>query len=158
MKSENLVELKRLRDTVAAARTALANLGSLIEHWDHIIVFIMFMKFSPETRREWNKTLGKSREYVSYEQIYDFLHLWSTYGLSEITGASDACFDRVCGKSCACVNSVSVPICVNCIGSRNLATCADFLSKSIPQHSALLRKKRVCLRSVHFTLKCPSRS
>jgi len=73
MKSENLVELKRLRDIVAAARTALANLGSPVEHWDHIIVFIMFMKFSPETRREWNKTLGKSREYASYEQIYDFL-------------------------------------------------------------------------------------
>jgi len=63
IKFENLGELRKLRDTVAAARAALTNLGSPIEHWDHIIVFIMSMKFSPETRREWNKTRGKSTEY-----------------------------------------------------------------------------------------------
>jgi len=45
MKSENLVELKKLRDTIAAVRAALANLRSSVEHWDHIIIFIMFMKF-----------------------------------------------------------------------------------------------------------------
>jgi len=38
MKTENIVELKRLRDTVANARAALANLGSPVEHWDQMIV------------------------------------------------------------------------------------------------------------------------
>jgi len=51
MKSENLVELKKLRDT-DTAHAMLANLGSPIEHWDHIIVFIISMKFSPKTRME----------------------------------------------------------------------------------------------------------
>jgi len=85
MKSENLVELKKLRDAVTAAHAALANLRSPIEYWDHIIVFIIFMKFSLETRREWNKTLGKSKEYASYEQIHDFLTV-HTRGLSDTSG------------------------------------------------------------------------
>jgi len=61
MKSENPVELKKLRNTVPIAHAALVNLGSP-EHWDQIIVFIISLKFSPKTRREWNKSLGKSRE------------------------------------------------------------------------------------------------
>jgi len=70
MKSENLVELKKLRDTGSAARAAMANLGS-VEYWDHIIVFIMLMKFGLE-RDAWSKTLGKSGEHASYEQFTIF--------------------------------------------------------------------------------------
>jgi len=41
---------EEVADTLAAVRTALANLRSPVKHWDHIIIFIMFMKFSLETR------------------------------------------------------------------------------------------------------------
>jgi len=72
MKIKNIVELKWLRDTGTNARTALANLGSPVEHWDQMIIGSMEMKFNPETAREWNKSLGKSREFASYEEMYDF--------------------------------------------------------------------------------------
>jgi len=51
MKSENPVDLKRLRDAVTTARIALANLGSPVKHWDQIIVFIISLKFNPKTWR-----------------------------------------------------------------------------------------------------------
>jgi len=68
MKTENLAELKRFRDTIATAHAALANLGSPVEQWDHLLVGSMELKqLSPETAREWNKSLGKSKEFASYE-------------------------------------------------------------------------------------------
>jgi len=160
MKMENVVELKRLRDTVANARAALANLGSPVEHWDQIIVRIMETKFSPETAREWDKSLGKSREFASYQQIYEFLTIYAR-GCSDKTSAKDAVEVKARGKSRPLVNSVSVPSCVNCTGSHNLAACDDFLSKPIAQRGALVKMKQVCfncLRSGHFASKCQSRS
>jgi len=49
MKSENPVELKKLRDTVTA-HAALTNLGLIIP--EQIIIFIISLKFSPATRME----------------------------------------------------------------------------------------------------------
>jgi len=47
MKTENIEELKRFRNTISTARSALANLGSPVEHWDHLLVGSMELKFSP---------------------------------------------------------------------------------------------------------------
>jgi len=160
MKTENLAELKRLRDTVATARAALANLGSPVEHWDHILVGSMELKFSPKTEREWNRTLGNSKEFPSYEEIYKFLTIY-TRGCSNATRASDAVNVKTRVKSRPSVNSVSVPTCVNCAGSHKLNVCEDFLAEPIAQRIALVKKKQACfncLRSSHFTSKCPSRS
>jgi len=49
----------------------------------------MELKFSPETAREWNKSLGKSREFASYEEMYDFLTI-CTRGCSNEMSTSDA--------------------------------------------------------------------
>jgi len=155
MKSENIVELRRLRLTVATALAALANLGSPVEQWDHIIVFIISLKFSPKTRREWYKSLGKSREYPSYKQMHEFLTIY----IRELSSVSDASPERMRIESRSSVNNATV--CVNCSGSHNLARCEAFLSKSIAQRNALVKKKQVCfncLRPGHFISKCPSRS
>jgi len=155
MKSANFTQLKRLRDTVATARAALANLGCPVEHWDQIIVFIMELKFSPQISREWNRKLGDSRECASYEEMYDFLTIYTRI-LSHITTLNET-KPRV--KSRPFVDSVST--CVNCAGSHNLPACEDFLSKSIAQRSALVKKKKACfncLQPGHFKSECLSLS
>jgi len=79
----------------------------------------------------------------------------------DTTKASDASLVKARVRSRPSVDSVPVPTCINCAGSHNLATYEDFLSKSIVQHIALVKKKQVCFncsRSNHFTSKCPSRS
>jgi len=159
MKTENLTELKRFRDTVATACSALANLGSPVEHLDHLLVSSMEWKLSPETAREWNKSLEKSKEFASYAQIHEFLTIW-TRGCPDETKASDAVDSKARGRTRLSVNSVSVPTYVNCASFHHLTVCDDFLSKSIAQCSALVKKKQVsfnCLRSSHYTSKCPSK-
>jgi len=118
----------------------------------------MKLKLSPETAREWNKSLGKSKEFASYAQIHEFLTIW-TRGPDE-TKASDAVDAKARGRTLPSVNNVSVPTCVNCAGSHHLAACDDFLSMPIAQRSALAKKKQVyfnCLRSSHYTSKCLSK-
>jgi len=119
----------------------------------------MELKLNPETAREWNKSLGKSKEFA-YKQIHDFLMIW-TRRYPNTTKASDAVDAKARVRTCPSVNIVSVPTCANCAGSHHLAACEDFLSKPIAQRSALVKKKQVCfncLRSGDFRSKCQSRS
>jgi len=76
------------------------NLGSPVEHWDHLLVGSMELKFSPETAREWNKSLGKSREFASYQDIYDFLTICTRSRLD----TSDAADTKARAKSRPSVN------------------------------------------------------
>jgi len=157
MKTENLAELKRFRDMIETAHAALVNLGSSVE--DHLLVDSMELKLSPEIAREWNKSLGKSKEFASYEQIWVFNWIW-TRGCPDTAKASDTVDTKALVKSRLSVNSVSVPTCINCAGFHHLAACDDFLSKPLAQHSALVKKKQVCfncLRSNHYTSKCSSK-
>jgi len=157
MKTENAAELKRFRNTISTARSALANLGSPVEYWDHLLVGCMELKLSPETVREWDKSLGKSKEFASYEDMYEFL----TVCTRSRPGTSDEADTKARVKSRPSVHSVSVPSCVDCTESHNLATCEDFLLKSIAQRNALVKNKQVCfkcLRPGHFTSTCLSRS
>jgi len=82
-------------------------------------------------------------------------------GLSDTTRTSDADCIKTRVESRPSIDSVSVTTCINCAGSHNLATCEDFLSKSIAQRNALVKNKQVCfkcLRPGHFTSTCLSRS
>jgi len=129
MKTENTAELKRFRNTISTARSALANLGSPVEHWDHILVDSMELKLSPETAREWDKSLGKSKEFASYEDMYEFLSVCTR----SCPGTSDEVDTKARAKSRPSVHSVSVPTCVDCTDSHNLAECEDLDSKSVAQ-------------------------
>jgi len=74
---------------------------------------------------------------------------------------SSSVTDNLRNKSRSSVNSVSILKCINCTGLHSLPNCERFLSLSVGQRSILAREKRVCfncLRSGHFTLKCPSKS
>lgn len=69
MKTETAAELKNLRDTVAASRAALTNLGRPVDKWDDVLVYIISQKFSPRTRNEWNLQRGKSNTYPTMKKF-----------------------------------------------------------------------------------------
>jgi len=50
MKTENVIELRKLRDTVSASLAALGNLGRPVIHWDDLLVYTISQKFSARTR------------------------------------------------------------------------------------------------------------
>jgi len=77
MKTENVTELRKLRDTVSASLAALGNLGRPVIHWDDFLVYVTSQKFSARTRSEWNLQRTKKMQLTSYNNIHEFLNPWS---------------------------------------------------------------------------------
>src|SRR5436190_3864241 len=73
MKSENVIDLRKLRDTVAASVAALKNLNRPVEHWDDILAYIISQKFSARTRNEWKLRRSTMDSIPTYKEIHNFL-------------------------------------------------------------------------------------
>jgi len=158
-KSESAIEFRLLRNTVRVALIHLSGLGCPVSQWDHLLVYIITEKFDSETREEWYYKLRNTREYPSYEELNAFLSC--RIGTPHILENRPLVTDNSRNKSRSSVNSISVSKCINCTGSHSLAKCEKFLLLSVEQRDTLAREKRVCfncLRSDHFTPKCPSKS
>nr|XP_012227877.1 PREDICTED: uncharacterized protein LOC105675368 [Linepithema humile] len=159
MKTENINDLKQLRDTVSASIAALNNLGRPVDQWDDILVYLISQKFSPRTRSKWNLKRPANNVLPSYKDINSFLTL-RIRGLSDY---DETLKDAGCSKndkSRSSVNNVAVMKCTCCSGSHHLSKCEDFLRKSVVQRHALVRQNKLCfncLRSGHFTHKCISK-
>jgi len=75
MKTENVAELRKLRNIVSVSLAALENLGRPVIHWDDLLVYIISQKFSARTRSKWNLQRTKKTELPSYKDIHEFLAL-----------------------------------------------------------------------------------
>ncbi|RLU22366.1 hypothetical protein DMN91_004644 [Ooceraea biroi] len=161
MKQETVKELQALRDSVAAALAALTNLGRPVEHWDDLIVFLVSKKFSSKTRREWNLSRGKSREYPTYKELDELMSVrirrLSDYGIPR-----DPASPRVRDKrSSSSVHNVTVVKCADCSGDHRLSGCSEFMGKSVDQRSSFVKTKKLyfnCLNSGHSIKTCPSKN
>lgn len=161
MKTENVAELKKLRDTASAALAALKNLGCPIDKWDDLLVYLISQKFSPRTRNEWSLKRGASDAPAPYTELNEFLTL-RIRGFSDFPDSSTPVVESALrsNKTRSSVHSVSALKCVNCAGNHYIGKYDDFLSKAIAQRDALVKQKRLCfncLRAGHFTSKCPSK-
>ncbi|XP_070170823.1 uncharacterized protein, partial [Polyergus mexicanus] len=160
MKTEYAVELKGLRDTVAASLAALTNLGSPVEKWDDLLVYIVSQKFSPRTRNEWNLQRGKSTASPTYEEIREFMTL-RIRGLTDHSKLNaDTSSHKNKGSNRASVNNVATEKCLNCSGNHNLMLCDEFKRKSVEQRTQFLKSHKCCfncLKIGHFPTSCQSK-
>lgn len=72
MQTENVNDLRKLRDTVSASLAALRNLNRPVDSWDDMLVYHISQKFSPRTRNEWNQKRASIAELPSYKDINEF--------------------------------------------------------------------------------------
>ncbi|XP_070158806.1 uncharacterized protein [Polyergus mexicanus] len=160
MKTESAVELKSLRDTVAASLAALTNLGRPVEKWDDLLVYIVSQKFSPRTHNEWNLQRGKSTASPTYEEIRDFMTL-RIRGLTDHSKLNaDTSSHKNKGSNRASVNNVATEKCLNCSGNHNLMLCDEFKRKSVEQRTQFLKSHKCCfncLKVGHFPTSCKSK-
>ncbi|XP_070169704.1 uncharacterized protein [Polyergus mexicanus] len=160
MKTESAVELKGLRDTVAASLAALTNLGRPVEKWDDLLVYIVSQKFSPRTRNEWNLQRGKSTASPTYEEIRDFMTL-RIRGLTDHSKLNaDTSSHKNKSSNQASVNNVATEKCLNCSGNHNLMLCDEFKRKSVEQRTQFLKSHKCCfncLKVGHFPNSCKSK-
>lgn len=160
MRSENVSELKRLRDTVSASIAALYNLGRPVSHWDDIVIYIISQKFSSRTRHEWNSRRGDSDAYPTYKEIHDFMTL-------RIRGLTDYNPSRGCvpatsrvNKFHSAVHAVSAVKCAKCSGEHVLARCEEFINKPVDIRKQIAKRYKCCfncLRPGHYPRNCPSK-
>ncbi|XP_071632826.1 uncharacterized protein [Temnothorax longispinosus] len=114
MKTENVLELKKLRDSVSATLAALTNLERPVDQWDDLLVYIISQKFSPRTRNEWNLKRGDTDAYPTYKEIHDFMTL-RIRGLTDYPSQFDSASSNTRGnKSRTSINNVSPVKCVRC--------------------------------------------
>ncbi|XP_070170716.1 uncharacterized protein [Polyergus mexicanus] len=150
MKTESAVELKGLRDTVAASLAALTNLGRPVEKWDNLLVYIVSQKFSPRTRNEWNLQRGKSTASPTYEEIRDFMTL-RIRGLTDHSKLNaDTSSHKNKGSNRASVNNVATAKCLNCSGNHNLMLCDEFKRKSVEQRTQFLKSHKCCFNCLKY--------
>ncbi|KMQ87692.1 hypothetical protein RF55_12949 [Lasius niger] len=68
MKTENVNELRKLRDIVSASLAALKNLERPVDQWDDLLVYLISQKLSQRTRNEWNlKRTASASKFPSYK-------------------------------------------------------------------------------------------
>lgn len=161
MKTESAVELKGLRDTVAASLAALTNIGRPVEKWDDLLVYLISQKFSPRTRNEWNLQRGKSNTYPICAEIREFMTL-RIRGLQDHSKPQP---DKSSNKqknaknACASVSNVTADKCLNCSGNHNLVQCDEFKRKSVEMRNQICKTNKCCfncLKPGHFPINCPS--
>ncbi|XP_029178118.1 uncharacterized protein LOC114945928 [Nylanderia fulva] len=159
MRSENVSDLRKLRDTVSASLAALNNLGRPVEQWDDVLIYIITQKFSAKTRTEWNLKRTKRDELPTYQELSEFLTL-RIRGLSDFSDASTDAGSAKHDKPRSSVNSVTVAKCICCSGEHPVARCETFIKKSASQRCAFARQHKICfncLKPGHFPTKCPSK-
>ncbi|XP_044597582.1 uncharacterized protein LOC123274157 [Cotesia glomerata] len=73
MASRAAKEVNNVINTTSEVLNALRALGSPVDHWDHIIVHYITQKLDPQTREDWEITLGAATDFPPYDRIKSFL-------------------------------------------------------------------------------------
>ncbi|XP_037928768.1 uncharacterized protein LOC119663185 [Teleopsis dalmanni] len=148
--SESSEAIKRLHDTTSECILGLKNLEINIENWDPIILFILTKKLDPITHSLYEQNVKDPRRIQQLNEFLEFLEL--RFQALEAIG----------GKSInkACLNTTNGMLkCLACKGDHKTSTCKNYL-KNPPEirRNMILSAKRCvnCLRSGHFSTKCPS--
>ncbi|XP_029165685.1 uncharacterized protein LOC114936607 [Nylanderia fulva] len=158
MKHENAVDLRKLRDTVAASIAALNNLQRPVGHWDDLLVYIISQKFSAKTRSEWNLRRSTMDSIPSYRNIHNFLTM-CIRGLSDFADISTESTNAKRDKPRSSINNVAAVKCICCLGNHFVTNCKceEFRRKSTAQRSEIARKSKVCFNCMkpgHISPKC----
>lgn len=160
MKTENISELKKLRDTVAS-RTALMDLGHPVDMWENLLVYIISKKFSSKTREEWNMRRGSSDAYPSYQEIHEFM----TNRIRGLTDPQQKAIEHSPSKprenkQRTSAMNVSAVKCPKCAGNHYLSQCEEFVGRSVEERKQIAKQYKCCtncLKPGHFPKACYSK-
>ncbi|XP_046629052.1 uncharacterized protein LOC124309434 [Neodiprion virginianus] len=71
--NESAVDLKQLLNDTKDALGALKSLGSPIEYWDHILVYMTARKLDSESLKAWEINIGAQTDPASFDDLEQFL-------------------------------------------------------------------------------------
>jgi len=154
MKQESASELKRIYSFMKETVRALDH----VKPRDYAVAIIA-RKLDSDTKREWQLSLGNSRELPTYEVFNDFL-----VGRLRAYEDNDDPQDKMnksrrIGNAKALNSSVSRHKCVSCGELHALYQCTNFKSLSTGEWKELVKRQRCCYNCLgkgHMTNSCPS--
>ncbi|XP_068993892.1 uncharacterized protein [Neodiprion pinetum] len=73
MASRSAQEVNTQINTTNEVLNSLKSLGSPVDQWDHLLVHYLTHKLDPQTREDWELTLGSAADYPTLERLKAFL-------------------------------------------------------------------------------------
>lgn len=144
VQSENVKELKSLRDQTYIALRSFTNLQRPVDKWDGLITFMTVRKLDPTSRREWEMRIGEKSEYPKYDDIHKFLD-HRIRVLESILPASTEKSSKPKGDGTTTKAHLSTgsKLC-DCEETHALHKCEQFRALSDEQRQKLAREKSLC--------------
>ncbi|XP_046417532.1 uncharacterized protein LOC124178336 [Neodiprion fabricii] len=164
--NESAVDLKQLLNDTKDALGALKSLGSPIEYWDHILVYMTARKLDSESLKAWEINIGAQTDPASFDDLEQFLFsrvraLEAVDRVSTSRKAHSNPIAKANPQRSAKVHqtninraneneskqSTAVPSglnCALCTKSHYISTCPEYRNRTPDQRRELLVQRNLC--------------
>ncbi|XP_018314293.1 uncharacterized protein, partial [Mycetomoellerius zeteki] len=151
---ESHADLRQLVDNVSQITQNLAKLGQRVEHFAIWVIHIILPKIDKGSRREWEFKRSEVEEFPTLNEFITFLISRSACleAVSRANRNAQPASDnnktthghgKNTSKSYIASNNSSCPVCAN---SHKIYECDSFLSMSIAERNAEIKRKNLCIK------------
>ncbi|XP_071056302.1 uncharacterized protein [Onthophagus taurus] len=157
IRNESAYELKRLIGEVKESLGALESLGCPVNMWDHLLVYMLVRKLDAEIVKDWEKSIGHSRDPVPFGDLEEFLvgRVYTLEAIEKLTKSKPQTLSKLSNVK---VHNASAPTagCSLCGGAHYIASCQTFLAKTAAQRSELVLNRGLCFNCLgpHIVRRC----
>lgn len=161
---DSVEKLRSMRSTLQVSLGSLDLLGCTTSAWSTYLVHQMVQKFSINLRKDWEKTLSKTTEYPTYDDLISFLNdqiniLENLDWHKEVDRSEQATKKRPKNTLNTVVKSTKGK-CPHCDQDHSIYKCAAF-QKLTPFERGKVRKEKQlcvnCLSRAHMLRDCESK-
>ena len=174
-------ELKDLLHGTRDAVEALKTLQLPVQHWSAWLVFLTAERLDAETRKDWETSLGTSKEHPTFEQLQDFLSTQVRAALASEGSTSGSTSQQPSGSSgqrggdrpqqpasssatrrpkthCVTRNNTGNPKCALCAGEHFILYCPSYKALGPRERKERIKEKKLCFNclAAHSSRECKS--
>lgn len=145
--------LRSMVDTMNSATRQLRVLGASVEHWDHILVYLLLARMPPRTLTQWN-TANDLVEMPSLEEVLKFLNTRARGILNLVNEQpiEQKPKEKYNGQSTGArpkeqtsERSSNQLKCFKCQGSHPIFRCTELTQKSVSERVKIIKGLKRCL-------------
>lgn len=157
----NSKSIKRLLDTTDQVLLALQNMGRPIEFWDDWIIITTTQKLNEESRKDWERRIGESKDLPTWEQLKNFPseQFRILEGIENTNRREHPKLPEKAEKSVikSYQSTINQQGRAACDGDHKLFSCTSFKGMEVKQRWELAKKQKLCFLCLYHhddKLKC----
>ncbi|XP_076679541.1 uncharacterized protein LOC143374875 [Andrena cerasifolii] len=181
MSSASARELKDLLHGTQDAVEALETLHLPVQHWSAWLVYLTAERLDAETRKDWETSLGTSKEHPTFQQLLDFLRTQVRAALASEFSTSGSTSQQPTGPSgqrgrdrqqppassgatrrpkthCVTRNNAGNQKCALCAGEHFILYCPSYQALGPRERKARVIDRKLCFNclAMHSSRECKS--